>query len=72
MFWNAGAYQLTVRIRTAEPDGSYEAHWRFELTEENIKALEFNTEFALAELAGLPGMGALYSGCVVDYLPEEG
>jgi hypothetical protein len=64
--WKPGTYSLVVRTRTAEPDNAFESRWRFEITEDCVQKLRWNTDLALAELAGLPH--PIYNGCTVDYL----
>jgi hypothetical protein len=71
-YWKPGLYSMTIKASTAEPNNIFPKSWRFEVSEDCVRSLRFNTEFALGDIAGLSWTVPPWSGCTLDYLePAE-
>jgi hypothetical protein len=66
LYWREGNYTMTIRAHVSETRQPFVSTWKFRISAEDLKQLKFNTEFAVASLAGMPDM--LWDGATVDYL----
>jgi hypothetical protein len=52
LYWEAGRYRLTMHVETAHPDRRFTQSWSFELTDQHVRTLRFNSIKIIQEACG--------------------
>jgi len=56
-YWEPGQYSITLKVYTSRPNQPFEERWKFNLEEEQIKAIRLNVVKILQDICMVPSYG---------------